>query len=64
MGELTGRTILLTGASRGIGAATARVLGERGAHLVAHYGSHRAGAEEGRARSGARRSRGAAGSTS
>jgi NAD(P)-dependent dehydrogenase (short-subunit alcohol dehydrogenase family) len=46
MGELTGRTILLTGASRGIGAATARVLGERGARLVAHYGSHRAGAEE------------------
>jgi NAD(P)-dependent dehydrogenase (short-subunit alcohol dehydrogenase family) len=43
---LTGRTILLTGASRGIGAATARVLGARGAGLVAHYGSHREGAEE------------------
>jgi 3-oxoacyl-[acyl-carrier protein] reductase len=46
MGELTGRTILLTGASRGIGAATAKVLGDRGASVVAHYGSYRAGAEE------------------
>jgi NAD(P)-dependent dehydrogenase (short-subunit alcohol dehydrogenase family) len=46
MGELTGRTILLTGASRGIGAATAKVLGDRGASLVAHYGSHREGAED------------------
>jgi NAD(P)-dependent dehydrogenase (short-subunit alcohol dehydrogenase family) len=43
---LTGRTILLTGASRGIGAATARVLGARGCALVAHYGSHREGADE------------------
>jgi 3-oxoacyl-[acyl-carrier protein] reductase len=46
MGELSGRTVLLTGASRGIGAATAKVLGDRGASLVAHYGSHREGAEE------------------
>jgi NAD(P)-dependent dehydrogenase (short-subunit alcohol dehydrogenase family) len=46
MGELTGRTVLLTGASRGIGAATAKVLGDRGASVVAHYGSYRAGAEE------------------
>lgn len=44
--ELAGRTVLLTGASRGIGAATVRVLGERGASLVAHYGGHRAGAED------------------
>ena len=44
--DLVGRTILLTGASRGIGAATARLLGERGARLVAHYGGHREGAEE------------------
>jgi NAD(P)-dependent dehydrogenase (short-subunit alcohol dehydrogenase family) len=44
--DLSGKTILLTGASRGIGAATARELGAAGAHLVAHYGSHRAGAEE------------------
>src|SRR4051794_20050161 len=46
MEDLAGKTILLTGASRGIGAATARELGSGGAHLAAHYGSHRAGAEE------------------
>jgi NAD(P)-dependent dehydrogenase (short-subunit alcohol dehydrogenase family) len=44
--DLHDRTILLTGASRGIGAATARRLGEAGARLVAHYGSYREGAEE------------------
>lgn len=44
--DLRDRTILLTGASRGIGAATARRLGEAGARLVAHYGSYREGAEE------------------
>jgi NAD(P)-dependent dehydrogenase (short-subunit alcohol dehydrogenase family) len=43
--DLKGRTVLLTGASKGIGATTARILGEAGAHLVAHYGSDRAGAE-------------------
>ncbi len=46
MTDLGGKTILLTGASRGIGAATARELGAAGAHLVAHYGSYREGAEE------------------
>jgi NAD(P)-dependent dehydrogenase (short-subunit alcohol dehydrogenase family) len=46
MTDLRGKTILLTGASRGIGAATARTLGAAGASLVAHYGSHREGAEE------------------
>jgi len=44
--DLAGKTILLTGASRGIGAATARALGAGGAHLVAHYGTYREGAEE------------------
>ena len=44
--RLDGLTVLLTGASRGIGAATARALGAAGAHLVAHYGSHREGAEK------------------
>jgi NAD(P)-dependent dehydrogenase (short-subunit alcohol dehydrogenase family) len=45
-GPLAGRTVLLTGASRGIGAATARALGAAGAHLVAHYGTHADGARE------------------
>ena len=44
--DLQGKTVLLTGASKGIGAATAGILGEAGAHLVAHYGSDEAGAKE------------------
>jgi NAD(P)-dependent dehydrogenase (short-subunit alcohol dehydrogenase family) len=43
--DLSGKTILLTGASSGIGAATAQVLGAAGAHLIAHYADDRAGAE-------------------
>ncbi len=43
--DLQGRTVLVTGASKGIGAATARILGENGAAVVAHYGTDRAGAE-------------------
>jgi NAD(P)-dependent dehydrogenase (short-subunit alcohol dehydrogenase family) len=38
--------VLVTGASRGIGAAAAAALGAAGATVVAHYGSHRRGAEE------------------
>lgn len=46
MDDLSGRRVLLTGASRGIGAATARILGEAGADVVAHYGSYEQGAAE------------------
>lgn len=44
-GRLEGKVVLLTGASKGIGAATARELAAAGAHLVAHYNTDRAGAE-------------------
>jgi NAD(P)-dependent dehydrogenase (short-subunit alcohol dehydrogenase family) len=44
MFELTGKTILVTGASKGIGAAIARSLGSAGAHVIAHYASDLAGA--------------------
>ena len=43
--ELAGKTVLVTGASKGIGAAIARRCGEAGAHVVGHYGRDRAGAE-------------------
>ncbi len=45
MGMLDGKVVLLTGASKGIGAATAAVLLREGASLVAQYGGDRAGAE-------------------
>ncbi|TCO73294.1 SDR family oxidoreductase [Rhodovulum euryhalinum] len=34
MGELTGKSVLITGASRGIGAAAARAFAEAGAHVA------------------------------
>lgn len=43
--ELAGKTVLVTGASKGIGSAIARKLLAEGAHLIAHYGSDRAGVE-------------------
>jgi NAD(P)-dependent dehydrogenase (short-subunit alcohol dehydrogenase family) len=45
MSDLSGRTILVTGASKGIGAAIAAAVAAEGAHVIAHYGSDRAGAE-------------------
>lgn len=48
--ELKGRTALVTGASRGIGAATAIALARAGvARVVIHYGGYREGAEQTRA---------------
>jgi NAD(P)-dependent dehydrogenase (short-subunit alcohol dehydrogenase family) len=44
--DLRGRTVLVTGASKGIGRACVETLGARGAHVVAHYGSDREGAEQ------------------
>lgn len=46
MYDLSGKCALVTGASRGIGAASAKALGEAGAVVIAHYGSYRKGAEE------------------
>ncbi len=39
------KTVLVTGASKGIGAEVAAALGRDGAYVIAHYGSDRAGAE-------------------
>ena len=45
MYDLSDKTVLVTGSSKGIGAASARSLGESGAYVIAHFGSDRAGAE-------------------
>jgi NAD(P)-dependent dehydrogenase (short-subunit alcohol dehydrogenase family) len=44
--DLAGKTVLVTGASRGIGAAAASALGAAGATVIAHYGTYREGAEQ------------------
>ncbi|MGB3407594.1 MAG: SDR family oxidoreductase [Jannaschia sp.] len=46
MGRLAGKTVVVTGASKGIGAATATAMIDAGARVVAHYGGDRAGVEE------------------
>ena len=43
--ELKGRTVLVTGASKGIGSAIVEALGRAGADVIAHYGSDLAGAQ-------------------
>jgi len=45
-GDHAGRNILVTGASRGIGRATAELLAEQSARVAVHYATNRAAAEE------------------
>jgi len=45
MTTLENKTALVTGASRGIGRATAQVLAKAGAHVLVHYGRSRQEAE-------------------
>ena len=43
--DLKGKTVLITGASTGIGAAAARAFGRAGSNVVIHYNASRAAAE-------------------
>ena len=45
MTSLAGKTVVVTGASKGIGAAIATALVHAGARVIAHYGGDRAGAQ-------------------
>jgi NAD(P)-dependent dehydrogenase (short-subunit alcohol dehydrogenase family) len=44
--DLTGRTVLVTGASKGIGASIAAAIGREGGSVIAAYNSDRQGAEQ------------------
>jgi NAD(P)-dependent dehydrogenase (short-subunit alcohol dehydrogenase family) len=45
MADLTGKTVIVTGASKGIGAATAQAMLAAGARVIAQYGSDLAGVQ-------------------
>jgi NAD(P)-dependent dehydrogenase (short-subunit alcohol dehydrogenase family) len=45
MSRLAGKTVVVTGASKGIGAATAAALLAAGAKVIAHYGGDKSGAK-------------------
>lgn len=45
LADLMDKTVIVTGASKGIGACTARAMIAAGATVIAHYGSDRQGAE-------------------
>jgi 3-oxoacyl-[acyl-carrier protein] reductase len=55
--DLSGKVVLVTGASRGIGAVIAGTVARAGADVVVHYGNERAGAEAVAASIGAGHSR-------
>ncbi|HSM08094.1 MAG TPA: SDR family oxidoreductase [Gemmatimonadota bacterium] len=44
--ELEGHSVLVTGASRGIGRSTAELMAEQGARVAVHYANNRGAAEE------------------
>ena len=44
--DLENKTIFITGASSGIGAAAAEIFAEEGADVVVSYGANKAGAEQ------------------
>jgi 3-oxoacyl-[acyl-carrier protein] reductase len=44
--EYRNQTVLITGASAGIGAAAAHAFGSRGAHVIVHYNTRRDAAEQ------------------
>jgi NAD(P)-dependent dehydrogenase (short-subunit alcohol dehydrogenase family) len=46
MMDFTGKVVLVTGGSRGIGRAICQQFAQHGAHVVVHYNSNRAAAEE------------------
>lgn len=46
MSKLSGKVAIVTGASKGIGAAIAKALGAEGASVVVNYASSKAGADE------------------